>query len=161
MMVVDQFAVGQGKLDVVKDKDIGPYNLLMTKVDVKNGHYSENVFYKMQVLHEKNRNVYILFTRWGRIGTSGQYQMTPLESEEATVKEFNKIFHTKTGGNDFRKVKSGEEEFQKKPHKYMLMNVGKHQNYKQFLEPFDFSPKGGYPLSTLDPEIRRILLQFA
>lgn len=43
----------------------------MTKVDVGNGVYSENVFYKMQVLHELNRNVYILFTRWGRIGTSG------------------------------------------------------------------------------------------
>jgi len=50
---------------------LGPYTLLMTKVDVKNGYYSENVFYRMQVIHERNRNVYILFTRWGRIGTVG------------------------------------------------------------------------------------------
>lgn len=58
-------------MEVYIDKDIGPYSLLMTKVDVGNGVYSENVFYKMQVLHELNRNVFILFTRWGRIGTSG------------------------------------------------------------------------------------------
>jgi predicted DNA-binding WGR domain protein len=58
---------------VVVDNVLGPYSLMMTKVDVKNGMYSENVFYRMQVLNEKNRNVFILFTRWGRIGTSGQY----------------------------------------------------------------------------------------
>lgn len=117
-------------MKVVEDKDIGAYNILMTKVDVKNGQYSENVFYKMQVLYERNRNVYILFTRWGRIGTGGQFQMTPLESEEAAIKEFNKIFSTKTGGNDFRRVRTGEEPFKKKSHKYMLMNVGQHLNYK-------------------------------
>lgn len=43
----------------------------MTKVDVYSGYYSQNVFYKMQVLHEKVRDVYILLTRWGRIGDRG------------------------------------------------------------------------------------------
>ena len=95
-----------GRLVVVEDPDLGPYSLLMTKVDVKNGHYSENVFYRMQVIHERNRNVYILFTRWGRIGTPGQFQMTPFESQEEAIKEFNKIFSQKAG-NDWRKVKSG------------------------------------------------------
>lgn len=30
------------------------YTLLMTKVDIGNGYYSQNVFYKMQILHEYN-----------------------------------------------------------------------------------------------------------
>ena len=56
---------------VVYDPKLGPYDLMMTKVDVKNGYYGENVFYKMQVLHQINRDVYILFTRYGRIGDMG------------------------------------------------------------------------------------------
>lgn len=38
-----------GIVEVVYDDILGPYDLLMTKVDVKSGFYSENVFYKMQV----------------------------------------------------------------------------------------------------------------
>lgn len=45
-----------------------PYDAVMTKVDIKNGYYSENVFYKMQLLHEINRNTFVVLTRWGRIG---------------------------------------------------------------------------------------------
>ena len=65
-------ASAPGKIEVVIDNELGPYDLLMTKVDLKNGLYSENVFYKMQILHEKVRGVFILFTRWGRIGEEGQ-----------------------------------------------------------------------------------------
>lgn len=129
---------------------------MMTKVDIKNGHYSENVFYRMQVIHEKNRNVFILFTRWGRVGTPGQFQMTPFENLDECVKEFNKIFSQKAG-NDWRTVKSGAAEFEKKKGKYQLMNVGKHQNYKQFLEPFEFGDDSPYPPSTLDKPIRSII----
>jgi len=50
-----------------------PYSLFMTKVDINFGGYSEYVFYKMQLLYESNVRVYILFTRWGRIGSEGQY----------------------------------------------------------------------------------------
>lgn len=96
----------------------------MTKVDIKNGLYSENVFYRMQVLNEINRNIFILFTKWGRIGTTGQFQSTPFESEEAAIKEFCKIFSNKSG-NDWQKVMSGEEEFSKKRGKYLLMNISK------------------------------------
>ncbi len=68
------------------------YNVILTKVDIKSGIYSEYVQYVMQLLHEKNRNVYILFTRWGRIGTHGQHQHTPFGTFEEAVKEFQKIF---------------------------------------------------------------------
>ncbi|CAD8079248.1 unnamed protein product [Paramecium primaurelia] len=157
---VDQFAILTGKLEILIDKEIGPYSLLMTKVDIGNGQYSENVFYKMQVLHEINRNVYILFTRWGRIGTGGQHQQTPFENSEEATKEFNKIFYTKTGGNDWRKIKTGEEEFVKRPGKYQLMNVKKMKNYKTLLSPFDFSKKSPYPPCKLDNTIKRFILQF-
>ncbi|CAD8087427.1 unnamed protein product [Paramecium primaurelia] len=158
--LVDKYANRIGKLEILVDKDIGPYSLLMTKVDIGNGQYSENVFYKMQVLHEINRNVYILFTRWGRICTGGQHQQTPFESSEEAIKEFNKIFYTKTGGNDWRKIKTGEEDFVKRPGKYQLMNVKKMKNYKTLLSPFDFSKNSPYPPSILDNTIKRFILQF-
>ena len=41
--------------------------------------------------------MYILFTRWGRIGDSGQYQHTPYHKLSEAVTEFCKIFRAKTG----------------------------------------------------------------
>ena len=47
--------------------------------------------------------------------------MTPFESLEATIKEYCKIFATKTGGNNWKLIKRGELEFEKKPEKYQLV----------------------------------------
>lgn len=44
--------------------------------------------------------------------------MTPFENLETTIKEYCKIFAAKTGGNNWKLIKSGEEEFDKKPEKY-------------------------------------------
>ncbi|CAK63631.1 unnamed protein product (macronuclear) [Paramecium tetraurelia] len=158
--IVDSRATSSGKVEVWIDKESGPYSLQMTKVDIGNGIYSENVFYKMQLLHEINRNVFILFTRWGRIGTGGQHQLTPFENAEEAIKEFNKIFHSKTGGNDWKKVSSGEEPFEKKPGKYQLINFKNVKNYKTLLNPFDFSKKSPYQQCNLEKAIRRFMLQF-
>jgi predicted DNA-binding WGR domain protein len=43
----------------------------LTKVNLKNGIYGEYVFYKMQLLYDTNRDLYVVFTRWGRIGETG------------------------------------------------------------------------------------------
>lgn len=51
----------------------------------------------MQIILDKNSGVFILFTRWGRIGTTGQMQHTPFPTKEAAVKEFSKIFSQKSG----------------------------------------------------------------
>jgi len=40
----------------------------MHKVDIKNGRWGQYVFYKMQILLNKIRKVYVVSTRWGRIG---------------------------------------------------------------------------------------------
>jgi WGR domain len=50
---------------VICDDNGEAYNLLMTKVDLGSGGYAKYVFYKMQIIFEKNSSVFILFTRWG------------------------------------------------------------------------------------------------
>jgi len=60
-----------GAAEVLVDKELGPYDLMMVKVDVRKGGWSMNLFYKMQIVHELNRNVFVVCTRWGRIGESG------------------------------------------------------------------------------------------
>ena len=48
-----------------------PWDAYLTKVDLRNGIYGDYVFYKMQLLHDSVRDLYVVFTRWGRIGESG------------------------------------------------------------------------------------------
>jgi len=101
---------------------LGPDNLaldlVMTKVDVSKGPYGQNLFYRMQVVHELNQDNFFLFTRWGRIGTSGQFQSSPFESLEKATSEFMKIFKSKTG-NDWL----SRDSFEKKPLKYQLHTI--------------------------------------
>jgi hypothetical protein len=40
----------------------------MTKVDLKNGYYGDYTFYKMQIVYDSNRGLYLVITRYGRIG---------------------------------------------------------------------------------------------
>jgi len=100
---------------------------------VQNGYYSKNVFYRMQILLEKVRNVYILFTRWGRIGEEGQYQQTPFGTKEECVKEFCKIFLEKSG-NEW----ANKGSFEKKPKKYQLLKYLKREKFDDFIKPIDF-----------------------
>jgi hypothetical protein len=41
------------------------YDALLRKVDVKKWLYGFNAFYIMQILFDKVKNIYILFTKWG------------------------------------------------------------------------------------------------
>ena len=50
----------------------------------------------LKVVHQKGKDLYILFTRWGRIGDKGQFQQTPFPKLEDAIKEFRKIFRAKT-----------------------------------------------------------------
>ena len=50
------------------------------KVDVSKGEYGENNFYQMQLIHEKRKDLYVLFNRWGRVGDEGLMQRTPMAS---------------------------------------------------------------------------------
>uniref|UniRef100_A0A7S2I1B3 Poly [ADP-ribose] polymerase n=1 Tax=Zooxanthella nutricula TaxID=1333877 RepID=A0A7S2I1B3_9DINO len=60
-----------------------------------------SVFYRMQVVHERNQDNYFLFTRWGTIGSCSQFQTTPFESLEKAAAEFCKIFKSKAANDWF------------------------------------------------------------
>ena len=101
---------------VARGTDGEPLDLMMTKVDLQKGWFGQNVFYRMQVLHEANQDNYILLTRWGRLGDTGQHQQTPCESLGKAETEFCKIVQSKTGNNWYESKKS----FTKKTLKYQI-----------------------------------------
>lgn len=59
--------------EVVKDiEGTGfSFDTLMVKIDAKKYYYGECNFYVIQLLFDKVKNIYILWTRWGRIGSEG------------------------------------------------------------------------------------------
>ncbi|MBK8156579.1 MAG: WGR domain-containing protein [Streptococcus sp.] len=69
----------------------------MTKVDLKNGIYGDYLFYKMQLLHDTVKDLYVVFTRYGRIGETGMSQRTPFSNMDEAWKEYCSIFKSKTG----------------------------------------------------------------
>lgn len=80
---------------VIDDDDI--YDALLVKVDVSVGEWGENNFYHMQLLYEGRKDLYVVLTRWGRVGDSGMRQLTPADDLETGKKDFAKIFKSKTG----------------------------------------------------------------
>ena len=125
-----------------------PWDTYLTKVDLKNGIYGDYVFYKLQLLHDSVRDLYVVFTRWGRIGEPGMNQRTPFNNIDEAKKEYCTIFKSKTG-NEFTDL----ENFQRVPKKYTVTNV----NYttvahSDYLAPFDFdkAPKSKIERNTRD-----------
>ena len=68
---VDKTGNFEKSYQVYYDEFDHPWDCNLTKVDLKNGIYGDYVFYKMQLLHDLNRDIYVVFTRWGRIGERG------------------------------------------------------------------------------------------
>lgn len=91
-----------------------PYTVLLTKVDW-NGPYGFYNFYRLQLLKRKFSDLYVVFTNWGRIGSTGQYQITPFGSLADGLKEFKSIFRSKTG-NDWTEFVNGN--FKEQAKKY-------------------------------------------
>jgi predicted DNA-binding WGR domain protein len=89
----------------------------------------------MQMLHDRNRDLYVVLTRFGRIGESGMNQRTPFTKFEDALEDFSTIFKQKTG-NEWA---TAETDFEKKQKKYNLVQVKytsvKHEDY---LAPFDY-----------------------
>ena len=133
-MVFDKRPVFSGdeqKGDEMPDYDA--FDALMIKVDIKKGFFSANVFYKMQIVREQIRDVYVLFTRWGRVGSEGQYQQTPFGNLEDADKEFCKVFKQKTG-NEWHSRKN----FVKISKKYRLVPFIKKYKHQNYIKSFDF-----------------------
>jgi len=147
----DQYCQDANHYEVVYDDKLGAYDLFMTKVDVKKGLFGGNVFEKMQVLRNKVGDYYTLYTRYGRVGEQGQVQNAPYPDKESAIKEFSKIFKSKSGNEWAHK-----DPFEKKPHKYQFLQFNRKADYKEYLVPFDLkNPK--VPRTALDDEIKTII----
>jgi len=102
------------------------------------------------MLYDSVRDLYVVFTRWGRIGEAGMNQRTPFTKVEEAQKEFCSIFKQKTG-NDFNDLAS----FERAKKKYDLARVtyvaAAHQDY---LAPFNFD---NCPRSSLEKDTRQLI----
>ncbi len=74
----------------------------------------------LQIWKERRKDLWILFTNWGRVGASdpGQYQNTPFAAAAAAEEEFRKIFRSKSG-NDWE----DRDDFVEQRKKYRLVKV--------------------------------------
>lgn len=135
-------------------EDLKPWDAYLSKVDLRNGIYGDYVFYKLQLLHDHVRDLYVVLTRWGRIGEMGMNQRSPFNNIDEAKKEFCTIFKQKSG-NDFTDL----ENFQKVKKKYNLAKVTyvtvAHQDY---LAPFDYKK---CPDSKLERNTRKLLEEVA
>lgn len=114
-------SVGEIVIDTEKEM---PYDIVMTVVDLNYGAYGIYNFYKMQIIKHKHKELFLLFTCWGRVGDVGQYQRTPFSTLNECVKEFTRIFKAKSG-NNWDDVKN----FQPQPKKYRLVQLEKKKTF--------------------------------
>jgi hypothetical protein len=70
---VDPVSKLEKTCDVMKDDSDGGlfFDILMVKIDVKKQFFGVSNFYTMQILFDRVKQIYILWTRWGRIGSEG------------------------------------------------------------------------------------------
>lgn len=116
------------------------------------------MFYKMQIIYDEGRDVYILWNRWGRIGEQGAFQRTPYNTKEEAISEFRKIFKKKSGNvweERDSKLLYIILEFEQKHGKYLLLKFKSTKaSYSDFLKPFDLTVS---PKSLLATEIYSII----
>ena len=91
----------------------------MKKVDIKKYYYGLDNFYVIQILKDEVKKLYILWTRWGRSGSIGQYQRTPFSTLEAAKQEFCKVFKQKSGWS-WKEISN----YVKLPKKYEIKRLG-------------------------------------
>ena len=121
-LVTKQCGLIVSNYHVYKDEDEFLYNIHLSKVDINKYCYGEFLFYQIQLLVNDKKKMYNLITRWGRFGDVGQYQNTPFTDINEAIKEYNKIFLSKTG-NEWDKIKQDLNSFERKPNKYYLLKL--------------------------------------
>jgi len=113
-------------------EDGDEYDAMLFKVDLKR---DEMRFYHIQLIHETNKDLFVLFTRWGEIGdTTGQFQKTPAANKEEALKSYEKVFKEKTGNVFATRATT----FERKPGKYQLLKRRRAvATTEELLKPFD------------------------
>ena len=109
----------------------------------------------MQVLHDKNRDNYILFTKWGRIGDDGMHQETPFSTKDECINEFKKIFKEKSG-NEWK----DKEDFKRIEKKFRLLKTSIRMNQRDYLQPINWKDEK-LPPSKLDRPIQKLIKAIA
>ena len=128
----------------------------MTRVDIGREERDDYLFYKLQVVYDKGRDLWILFTRWGRIGEEGAFQKTPYPKDEC-IKQYETIFFNKTK-NEWK----DRESFKKHWWKYQLTHVNySNVSHEDYLVPFDLSNSKPSRLHPSVQEIMREITQVA
>lgn len=121
-----------GENKVFAEKQGLECDALLFKVDLKR---DEMRFYHLQLIHETNKDLFVLFTRWGEIGETGAFQRTPAANKEEGLKDFGKVFKEKTG-NVWDPT---GETFEKQPGKYQLLRRRRATaRSEEIVLPFDF-----------------------
>jgi len=139
----------------VLEHDSVLYDTLLQKTEIEYGTSGVNNFYKMQIVWNRQQEIYVLFTRFGRVGETGQYQNTPFPTADEAVSEFDKIFKSKTG-NKFSDVGAGS--FSNKPNKYRLVDLDPHRpRPDEILKPIDLALA---PASKLNEAVQLLLSLF-
>ncbi|KAJ3073118.1 hypothetical protein HDU98_002207 [Podochytrium sp. JEL0797] len=140
-------------------EEYAPYSVLLHKCDVSRGLYGENKFYIMQILWNRLQDLHFLFNKWGdasilrtngQTHDYGQFQKTPFNTKEDAIKEFKKVFKSKTG-NEWDMA----DDFTKKPGKYVLVKTVKKRAVK--VKPIDYE---GVPASKLDGSVGEVVRMF-
>jgi ankyrin repeat protein/predicted DNA-binding WGR domain protein len=132
----------------------GTYNALLQKTSIEYGASGWNNFYKLQILvNPLQPELFVLFTRWGRVGDrDSQYQRTPYAKEDEVITEFKKIFKSKTK-NDW----NDREKFEKHPGKYSLVHLT-NSNVRDILHPIDWKNQQEPKLK--DKKLQKIVKKF-
>lgn len=134
---------------VYEDPEKGYYDCHLTRVDIGREERDDYLFYKLQIVYDKGRDLWMLFTRWGRIGEEGAFQKTPYSKEEC-IQQFETIFFNKTK-NEWK----DRANFKKHWWKYQLINVNySNMCHKDYLVPFDLT--NAKP-SNLHPSVQEIM----
>lgn len=139
-------------VQLVVHPKFGLFDCYLVKTDILRGEYSCNLFYRMQILYEINRDIYFLFNRWGRVGERGQHQTTAFARLEDVEEEFCKIFSQKSGNkwenkNNFTKISK----------KYRLMPFNREQESTFLRDFYNGKTDVDYPTSTLSLKVKQLL----
>jgi ankyrin repeat protein/predicted DNA-binding WGR domain protein len=137
-------------------EDSRPLDVYLTKVDIKKGQFGGNVFYRMQLLHEANRDVFIVVTRYGRIGDQGQHQLTSFAKREEALHEFCSIFKSKSG-NDWKDA----EHFNRMKKKYKLARFDQTSAKEELQDFYEKTHEKDLPESFLTDSVKAILREVA
>ena len=138
--VVDSCVPNSSNYHVVLDKDHAfngsSFSATLNKSDLQ---HNNNKFYILQLLESDTGAGMVFFTRWGRVGTTGQQSVVPTSFDRG-VSLFNSKYREKTRGGyteiiiDYSDDK--EKSSSKKKPKKELTSSQKKKKSKKLLDPY-------------------------